>query len=229
MYFQYINHVGEHTICRNILIDDALFLGNNGFFFKEIVSDFSLRQVDDFSQAIEYPTTLFASSVDFVRCNDEMLRNVDNKKIFIFNNSVESEKEHSLNISYITEDDIPLSINEWREKIITAERILVIRDSIAINVLTELISKLRIASRIKSRILARFPLSIKRLEREIARDVVFIPFSRVKFIGNRKVSSKLIKKCILCGIEVDGVPLSRQQIEVNIEMETITFKRKILQ
>ncbi|EEX95062.1 hypothetical protein VIOR3934_06459 [Vibrio orientalis CIP 102891 = ATCC 33934] len=227
MYFQYSNIVGEHEICRNVMVDDDLLKGENSFLFKEIISDFSFKQTEALNSGCI--TTVLAASNDFVNQNIELLAGVDNKKIFIFGGKAVSSKSTLVGIEYIDEEDIPLSASEWREKIITTEKTVVVKSSKLIDKLANWISDSKLPVRIKRKVLSRIPMSLEKLEKEIERDIVFLPFSRVKFIGNEKVSNKLINKCLLCGIRVDGIPISRAECQFDMHQTVVRFKNRILQ
>lgn len=227
MYFQYSNSVGEHEIRRNVMVDDALLKGENGFLFKEIISDFSLKQSE--ALASRHPTTVLAASNDFINQNIEKLAALENKKIFVFGDKAVSSNSTFLGVEYIDEEDIPLSPCEWREKIITTEKTVVVKSSKLIDKLANIVSASKLPARIKRKVLSRIPMSLDKLEKEIERDIVFLPFSRVKFNGNKKVSNKLIKKCLLCGIRVDGIPVSRAECQLDVHQAVLNFKNKILQ
>lgn len=72
-------------------------------------------------------------------------------------------------------------------------------------------------------------MSVEKYEKEIERDVVFLPFSGVRFIGCDRISNKLVKKSILCGIRVQGVPVTRKEQIIATEKEVKNFKERILQ
>lgn len=227
MYFQYSSLVGDHEIRRNVIVDDELLSGSNGFLFKEIISDFSLKQCEELS--IEYPTTVLAASNRFISDISKYLQQFSHKKIFIFNEESKILCSNEGIVEYIDNEDIPLSQSEWREKIVITEKTVVIKESKFIAKLARGVSESNLPIRIKNKILSRIPMYIEKLEKEIERDIVFIPFSSVRFIGNTKVSNKLIKKCILCGIRVEGLPLSRSEIQSHTEKAVKKFKEKILQ
>ncbi len=127
MYFQYSNFVGEHEICRNVLVDDALLNGPDSFLFKELISDFSLRQVDQLSP--QYPTTVLAASNAFIIQSSDLLMTHTEKRVFVFGERALTSSSEQAYIEHIACEDIPLSLSEWREKIITAEKTLVVKNS----------------------------------------------------------------------------------------------------
>lgn len=227
MYFQYSSSVGEHEIRRNVMVDDALLKDENSFLFKEIISDFSLKESETLLPG--FPMTVLAASNDFIDQNIEQLVDVENKKIFVFGDKAASSQVSFLSIEYIGDEDIPLSPSEWREKIVTTEKTIVVKSSKVIDKLVNIVSSLKLPVRIKKKVLSRIPISLDKLEKEIERDIVFIPFSGVKFIGPGKVPGKLIKKCLLCGIRVEGIPVSKAELQSDAYKAVVTFKKRILQ
>ena len=52
-----------------------------------------------------------------------------------------------------------------------------------------------------------------------------------KVVGNVffEISNKLMRKCLLCCIRIDGVPVSRTECRLDVHKEVVNFKNKILQ
>ncbi|WP_254917636.1 hypothetical protein [Vibrio sp. V11_P1A41T118] len=209
------------------MVDDDLLNGTNGFLFKEIISDFSLKQCEDLS--LEHPATVLAASNGFITEKTETLRQIPDKKIFIFGDKAVTSYLYEACIEHIDNDDIPLSQSEWREKIITTDKTVVVKNSKFIDKLARVVSDAKLPMRFKRKILSRIPMSIEKLEKEIERDIIFISFSTVKFIGNRKVSNRLVKKCLLSGIRVEGIPVCRSELQSDTERAVKVFKEKIFQ
>ncbi|GAA0247433.1 hypothetical protein [Marinomonas primoryensis] len=226
MFYLYKSYIGSQPILRNIIVDDDLLKGEYGFLFKEIISDFSLKQVNDVFN--EYQTSVFASGYEFLKKNHEIIFNLTEKKIFVFGDLPDNMPILRNGVQLFSDDEIPLSFNEWREKIINNSRVIVVKKTIIVDLITSFFEKLLLPKKIKKKILSKIPMTIKKLEHEIAKDIPILDFNKIRVIGANNISMKLLYKCLLSGVEIEGYTLSKEQLEMELADAYSQFKNKIL-
>ncbi|EAQ65693.1 hypothetical protein MED121_09013 [Marinomonas sp. MED121] len=223
MIYIYEENIGELKVVKNIIVDDVLLESQCGFLIKEIVSDYGFKLASKINADVD---TIFwsASANSFNEMKNKVQVKGDSLNILF---DIYGENFTFPFDKIIQEQEIPLSISEYREKIVInkGKRRLAHRKRDLM--LLKVLEFPYLPNRLENKINNRKLISLDKLNEVLSVEKQFLYFDELLVSGDN-LSINSFRKCSLVGIKVNSIDFCKKKISKEIEKERSAFQEKIL-